>query len=189
MKSILITSWLLLSSLGLHAQAQAPTETTLPVDTETKRVTYTGVVPVAGVTKSELYTRAKLWLAFTYDEAKDVIKVDEKDAGLLVIRAYSDVPVRLSQTDLQPTSRELGYTMVLNFKDGRYKYTLTNYQLMTLGASNTLEQEIVAQLAKPKSKGIYTAKQYAESIEAFAKALAGSLDLTLQKPVSGDDEW
>jgi hypothetical protein len=187
MKFILIGSWLLFSSLSLYAQA--PTETTLPVDTETKRVTHTGVVAVQGASQTELYTRAKLWLALTYDEAKDVIKVDEKDAGLLVIRAYTDIPVGLTPSSDPPISRELGYTMILNFKDGRYKYTITNYQLLTIGTASTLEKEIITQLGKPKNKGTYAAKQYANSVENFARVLTQSMDATLQKSVSGDNEW
>lgn len=189
MKSILIASWLFLASLSLYAQAPAPAETTLPVDTETNRVSYSGVVAVKGANQNELYTRAKLWLALTYDEAKEVIKVDEKDAGLLVIRAYTDIPVRLVQKS-PPVSREVGYTMILNFKDGRYRYTLTNYQLLTLGTATALEQEIIAQLKQPnKTKGTYAAQQYAESIKSFATRVAESLEGTLQKPVSGEYEW
>ncbi|MDF7813335.1 DUF4468 domain-containing protein [Hymenobacter sp. YC55] len=187
MKSIIIASWLLLSSVGLYAQTSA--SPTLPVDTETKRVTYTGVVAVDGVSQNELYTRAKLWLFLTFDEAKDVVKVDEKDAGLLIIRAYTDLPVRSSQSDFEPTNREVGYTMMLNFKDGRYKYTLTNYNLVVEGRTIPIEKEITAQLSKPKDKGVFAAQQYAEKVGIYAKSLAQSLDVTLHKPVSGENDW
>lgn len=186
MKSIFIALWLF-SSASLYAQT--PAAPTLPVDTETKRVTYTGVVAVEGASQSELYTRAKLWLFLTFDEAKDVIKVDEKDAGLLIIRAYTDLPVRLSQSDSEPTNREVGYTMMLNFKDGRYKYTLTNYQVILVGTSTTIEKEITAQLSKPKNKGVFLAQQYAEKVGIYAKSLTESLSATLHKPVSGEVEW
>jgi len=184
MKSFLIAPWLLFSSFSLYAQSTI--ETTLPVDTETKRVTYTGVVAVKGVTQNELYTRAKLWLGLTFDDAKDVIKVDEKDAGLIVIRGYSDLPIQSSMTGLMPANMELGYTMTLNFKDERYKYTLTNYQLVSGAISSTLEKEISTQLSKPKNKGVIIAKQYAKSVDTFARLLTESVDATLHKPVSGD---
>lgn len=187
MKTILIASWLLLSSLSLYAQA--PTETTLPVDTETRKVTYTGVVAVQGAKQSELYTRAKLWLAMTYDDPKDVVKVDEKDAGLLVLRAYTDIPIRFSPVATIPVQQEMSYTLMLNFKDGRYKYTITNYRLIANGITGSLEQEIINQLGKPKNKGEYAAKQFTAAIEAFAKLVTENLDATLQKPVTGDNEW
>jgi hypothetical protein len=185
-KIFFLTAWLLVVSLGLYAQSAS--EPTLPVDTETRKVTYTGVVPVKDANQSELYTRAKLWLFQTYDEVK-VIKVDEKDAGLLIIRAYTDIPVRLSQMATIPTKQEVGYTLMLNFKDGRYKYTITNYQLISGELSGSLEQEIINQLGKPKNKGEYAAKEYTASIEAFAKVVIQSLDATLQKPVTGNNEW
>jgi hypothetical protein len=185
MKSILLIAWLLFSSSRIYAQTQE--ETALPVDTETKRVTYTGVVAVAGADKNELYTRAKLWASLTYDQVQDVIKVDEKEAGLLVLRAYTDLPV--AQTSSQPTNYELGYTMLLNFKDGRYKYTITNYQVINGNSTGTLENEIVALLSKPKNKGIIRAKQCRDFVASLARALTQSVDVTLQKPVSGNNEW
>lgn len=186
MKSILVALWVL-SSASLYAQA--PVAPTLPVDTETKRVTYTGVVAVEGAKQSELYTRAKLWLSLTFDEAKDVIKVDEKDAGLLVIRAYTDLLLKPTQTSVDPVSQEVGYTMILNFKDGRYKYTLTNHQVIVGGASFPIEKAITEQLSKPKNKGVFLAQQYAEKVSLYAKSLTESLDVTLHKPVSGEEEW
>lgn len=187
MKPILIASWLLLSSVDLYAQT--PASPTLPVDTETKRVTYTAVVAVNGASQTELYTRAKLWLFLTFDDAKDVVKVDEKDAGLLIIRAYTDLPVRSSQTDFGPINREVGYTMMLNFKDGRYKYTLTNYHLIVEGRITPIENEITALLSKPKGKGVFAAQQYAEKVGIYAQSLVQSLDVTLRKPVSGENDW
>jgi len=187
MKPVLIATWLLLSSLSLHAQT--PDEVTLPVDTETKRVTYTGVVAVQGASQNELYTRAKLWLFLTFGDAKDALKVDEKEAGLLVVRVYTDLPIQLTQFSSQPVNQELGYTLMLNFKDGRYKYTLTNYDLLNGGTTSSLEKEIIVQVGKPKNKGAFIAKQYTKSIIALARLVTESIDTTLQKPVSGNEEW
>ncbi|HEX8425092.1 DUF4468 domain-containing protein [Hymenobacter sp.] len=186
MKLLFIVSSLL-SSVGLYAQTTAVT--TLPVDAQTQRVTYSEIVTVDGVKQSELYSRAKLWLALTFDDAKDVIKVDEKDAGLLLIRAYTDLPIRLTQGSLAPVNQEAGYMMTLNFKDGRYKYTLTNYNLIVGSLAVPVEKEISAQMSKPKNKGAFIAKQYEEQVATYAKSLAESLSATLHKPVSGEDNW
>ena len=142
-----------------------------------------------GANRNELYTRAKLWLFLTFGDAKDALKVDEKDAGLLVIRSYTDLPIQVSQSTSQPVNQELGYTIILNFKDGRYKYTLTNYDLVSGGTSSSLEKEIIVQLGKPKNKGAIIAKQYTRSIAALAKLVAESIDTTLQIPVAGNEEW
>lgn len=103
----------------------------LPVDPQTKLITYQGVVEVPGVNKIELYRRAYEWVAKTYRSANDVIQMQDKDAGQLVakglIRVYSK-------------SRDVGvvrHTLTIYVKDGRYKHIMTNLAHESSGQLNT----------------------------------------------------
>lgn len=172
MKSILLLCWMLLSSASLYAQ------TTLPVDAETKKITYSEVVSVEGVSQDELYSRAKVWLATAYNSAPDVIKADEKEAGVIVVRARTPIPFRLFN---QNTTQQIQYALTLNFKEGRYKYILTDYQTVGDGAEYPVEQTVGAEMRKTK-RGADIAKQYEDGISTHAKSMVDALHTALSKP-------
>lgn len=56
----------------------------LQIDSISKKAEYTGIVQVAGVSKEELYTRARSWFVKTYKDADVVIQMDDKDAGKII---------------------------------------------------------------------------------------------------------
>lgn len=84
------------------------------------------VVQVDSVSKEELYRRAKLWVATTYNSAQNVIQLDDKDNYTLVIKAQFPVTasaglmMRLNQGNVK-------YTLTIQCKDGRYKYSAENF--------------------------------------------------------------
>src|SRR5256885_832704 len=69
--------------LSTAAIAQNGQPSQLPTDPETKLITYTEVVNVAGVSKDELYKRAMAWFKKYYKNPADVIR--EKDSVNSVI--------------------------------------------------------------------------------------------------------
>ena len=69
----LLTTFLL--TFYIRAFAQPPN---LPIDSTTHLITYSEVVKVDG-NKDELYSRAREWFAKTYNSAKNVIQMDDKD--------------------------------------------------------------------------------------------------------------
>lgn len=60
-------------------------------------VTYTKVIDIAGMKKEDLYNRALSYFVYNYVSGKDVIQVQDKDAGLIVAKGiYNDVHVGIS---------------------------------------------------------------------------------------------
>ena len=80
------------------------------------RITFSEIVNVPNTTADTLYTRAKLWAATTYVSAPDAIKLDSKADGVLLIKGYSDYG----------WGTAIYYELKIEFKDGRYRYTITN---------------------------------------------------------------
>jgi len=93
----------------------------LPINKETGEVTYAGVVELEGISKSALYLNAYEWFAKSFNSPKDVIKMQDKDGGVIiskgVIRVYRKGRLH---------SGEFNYTMSFYAKPGRYKYEITN---------------------------------------------------------------
>ena len=84
---------LALPSLSLAGEGKTPSST-IPKD-DSGKYAYREVISVEGVPASELYARAKAWVARAYESAKVVIDLDDKDAGRLVIKGTFTVPQKV----------------------------------------------------------------------------------------------
>ncbi|MEI6747560.1 MAG: DUF4468 domain-containing protein [Bacteroidales bacterium] len=108
----------------LRAQESAPA---MPVNPETKLITYQEVVKVEGTIK-DLYSRAIDWINVNYKNPDDATKVRDPQTGYIEIYHRFN----LERTDRQDTKIAAGiidYTLKLELKDGRYRYTITNLNL------------------------------------------------------------
>lgn len=94
-----------------------------PVDKETGLVTYEGVVQVDSSSAEELYSKAKLWLANIFVKSQNVIDLDDPKSKIIVIKGRSPVVIKgnLGKED----GGYVAFKLSLLFKDGRYKYILT----------------------------------------------------------------
>jgi hypothetical protein len=96
----------------------------LPLDSD-KQISYKIVKNVPGVSKAELYDRAKLWIAKAFRSAKNVTQLDDKEGGNLVIKAFVE---HITPTEFFTE----GYTYDLRFmihftvKDGRYRMIINS---------------------------------------------------------------
>ncbi len=105
----------------LFAFGQTATTNTLPLDPETKKITYSEVVQVDGAKKDDLYLKAKNWATANGYKTK----VDSKEEGKIVTTGQYPVqypsPVRGMNH-----SGVVKFTLTVSSKDGRYKYELTD---------------------------------------------------------------
>jgi hypothetical protein len=120
--------WLVINRQGFLYLAQAQqlagrsaTEAgAYPIDPDTRLITYQGVVEVPGVSKADLYTRAHVWVAKAYRSANDVIQMQDKEAGQLIVKGLSRVTSRGANAGV------VRNTLTIYVKEGRYKYILSN---------------------------------------------------------------
>lgn len=108
----------------LLAQEKTPA---MPVNPETKLITYQEVVKVDG-NQQELFNRAIEWINVNYKNPADVTKVRNPQSGVVEILHRFD----LHRTDEQGNKIDAGtvvYTLLLELKDGRYRYKITDMSL------------------------------------------------------------
>lgn len=101
----------------------------MPKDSETELITYTEVVNVDGVNADALYDRAMKWINDHYKNPADKIRKQDKENNEIELfiryRIYNK-----DKKGAQASSAGLvQYTVKLMFKDGRYKYTFTDFNL------------------------------------------------------------
>ena len=86
---------------------------------------FSGTVPVPGVSKSELYNRAMVYMAKAYVSAGDVIQYSSIEHGRIVGRAIASVVVNDGLVNM---SRDYSHSIDIEVVDGKFRYTYDDFQ-------------------------------------------------------------
>jgi hypothetical protein len=100
----------------------------IPVDEDTKLVTYKEVVTQEG-TAPKMYNQGIEWVNSFYPNPSDVTRVRDPDNGKIEIR-HRILVFNLDKDGNKTTQANIvEYTMKLEFKEGRYRYTITDFNV------------------------------------------------------------
>lgn len=165
----------------------------LPTD-EKGHITYSGVVPVEGITKNELYTRGKVWFARAFHSAQDVVQADDKEAGVLVGKGILVVETMYqSFYAYQQWEPRVRFLVKLSFKDNRYRYEFTDFSYITPITVDRLtpvdlpaETALAGEVKKngKRDKDIMNTKN---QLNHEAKRMIRELREAMNKPAAGTD--
>lgn len=128
-----IIALVLLASLPLSLMAQKKGELNWPamtVDPSTNLITYSAVPEVANVEAAELYDRAIGWIKGYYKNYAEKLRKSDRDAG--EIEVFGRFPIfAYDKKGVKTSSRQglVQYTMTIRFRDGRYKYEVSQFNL------------------------------------------------------------
>lgn len=108
-------------------------EQQLPHDSLTGKISFEGVELIdSSINKNILYIAARSWFAISFKSSTDVIQMEDKDAGKII--GKGNVILDLPQAD---EYSRLSFTITIQIKHGRYKYTITDFQLCYGPIENT----------------------------------------------------
>jgi len=145
-----------------------------PMDRDSGRYLYQAVVPVEGVAAAELYSRAKAWVAVTYRSANSVLQLDDASSGRLIAKGNYPVFFMLNNA-------WINHTLTIEVKEGRYRYTLTDFVFDNGAWSAPLEQD---KKFVGGRKGLFA--RVCEAAEASVVSLAEAM----KKPTpAADTKW
>lgn len=96
------------------------------IDADTLSFNYTGVVQVDSIPAKTLQSRAKLFIAESFKSAKDVIQLDDADAGVIVVKG-NIAPVIKVPIIGRMQYGWVHFTAKIQVKDGKYKYTFSEF--------------------------------------------------------------
>jgi hypothetical protein len=128
MKFLLILAGsITLTTATCFAQAE---NANIPVDKDTKLITYTEVVPVNNVPKDSLYNRASGWFQTYFKNPGEVIKQQNPEEGTItgVHRFKLSKEVESTKKEKGTVKNDAGfvsYTVSIMCKDNKFKYELT----------------------------------------------------------------
>lgn len=89
-------------------------QSALPFPTVDGKVNFSEVVPVEGADKDELYARAKIWFANSFNSSNHVIQLDDKENGVVLGKG------KIVEQD--PNGKKTWeFTVKIQLREGRYK--------------------------------------------------------------------
>ena len=81
-----------------------------------------------GISKVDLYKRCITWAGGYYKNVADVVRQQDATEGLVVCKHRFKITNPPAKKDETPTDAGLiEYTLNLNFKEGKYRYTMTDF--------------------------------------------------------------
>ena len=131
-----IIALMLIATIPFIASAQKKKEElswpAMKIDAKTNLISYSEVPEVPG-TKDELYARAMKWGGTHYKNFAEKLRKQDKGEG--VIEIFARFPFFAYDKKGNKTTSRQGlaqYTMTIMFKDGRYKYTVTDLNVKAI---------------------------------------------------------
>jgi len=159
MKQIRILVILVLPFIFSFVYGQEKLKDIIPL--KNGKATYMDIVSVDGITKDELYNRAKRWLAYS----DETIRLDHKD--LLVARGTSSTPRGI-----------MFQTISIQIKDGRYRYTITDFTEKNYGIYNGSSYYLEMPIE------LYEKAKWCEMIDNQIKVMIVSLEKAMKTPIN-----
>lgn len=166
----------------------------LPINEETGLISFVYVVQVNDLSKDELYSRAREWFTVKYNSADAVLQMEEKENGLLIGYAFTDMTImEAGLGDIE----KMYYTIKIYTKDGRYKCVITDIRFQSYESEYDLypdvfsaEHLMIDELYKSNGKVRNKNLEYKEKTIISVRSLAIDLQNAMYKEnfsAEGDD--
>jgi hypothetical protein len=179
---LLFSLLLVLSASMLSAQTYTMPE--LPIDSNSNLVSYEGIVEMPKLDKDQLYNKAMDWSKEFFSSPSAFYTLRDPEKGKIEgkgrFNLWQDVKGQRTRS-----SKLIKYTLTLWFKDGKYRYRITKFNLSQASyfpIENWLEED------KAKQNEI---KDYLSQVEAEAQRLLADLQDYMEKAsaVVDEDDW
>jgi len=153
----------------------------LPIDKESGKITFTEIIKIDNADAKALYNKAKIWFVHSFNSAQNVIQLDDKESGKIIGKGLFRV---VSSVIVKGDIGVVKFTVEIVVKDGRYKYTFTDFWHEASFSNVTTPGDL--RLSKPGGgllsmgrgnwNGIkqQTKEQVSEMIVSLKKAMASS---------------
>jgi hypothetical protein len=122
---------LMLSSATSIVRAQQqpqPPAANLPIDADSKKIMYRGVVEQPG-TAAYLYDRAIEWFGYYYVNAQSVFSVQDKENGKIEGTGRMKIYYMDDKAGVRRDGGLILYQIKLELRENKYRYTLTDFNL------------------------------------------------------------
>jgi hypothetical protein len=135
MKKLIVIAILFIFGAGKVAMAQQ-----FPMDTVQKKIVYSEVVQAPGTSKDVLYDRALRVLKGMYQQPEKKLAVQDKENGKIVLNGFVRVIFHEKNGQNVPYNEFIKYRFTILFKEGKYKYEITDFIIDRAGIPFHIER-------------------------------------------------
>lgn len=128
MKQLLIVFSIILPLLSF-AQPQMPLKD--------GKVFYEVVDTISNTSKADLYNKSKIWFVNTFNSAKAVLQMDDKEAGIIMGKGIT--PYNGGNVITGPMRNSINYTININLKDNKWRIQVYDIYVSNENATYTPE--------------------------------------------------
>lgn len=175
----------LISIVGLNYYAlaqQADSSGIVPIDPVTNLITYQEVVKEQG-SKEDLFNRCVNWVNNFYANPVAVTKIRDFESGK--IEGRHQFRVHDIEEGYEMDVGTILYTFIVEFREGRYRYTLTDY---VLRRASRFPIENWLDKTDPAHTEQWNA--YLRQVDEFSKNLIADLKEKMKpEPEEKEEEW
>lgn len=101
---------------------------------------YSEVIEVPEKTADQLYSRANEWFALTFKSAKDVIQLNDPAEKKIIGKGIKRIQYLIGR---YKTSLDMNFTLMVQFKDGRFRYNIQSSEFYPLIGSEKYTYELI----------------------------------------------
>ncbi|HOY31711.1 MAG TPA: DUF4468 domain-containing protein [Bacteroidales bacterium] len=181
MKKVVLISGLIFFT-GLSGSIVLSQVADIPVDEDTKLITYKEVVEQQG-DKSKLYNTAIAWINANYKNPNEVTTIREPENGKLVLNHRFKL-YNVDKKGLKTDAGVINYTLKLEFKPNKYRYIFTDFSLQAV-SKFPLERWL------DKNDPQYTpaCENYLFQVDSTVNGIIDRLKESMVPKVEKPDEW
>lgn len=158
----------------------------LPIDSSSGKITYSEVVMLKdSISKDELFSRAKISLAYLFKDSKSVIQNEDKESGIIIGKGTMSVIYRSAGTVFD--AGYIHYTLTIAMKQSKYKYVITDFYHD--GTGSKLPSGGAMENPKPK---MWYQKQWDNAkskMDSDIRNLIEALKTKMNNPTPKNDNW
>lgn len=104
------------------------------------KVVFSEVVPVEGVTADQLYTRAKMAVVEMFKSANDVIQLDDKENGVLIVKGANSFVYKVNAFD--EGTGYVKFALKIYLKDEKYKIEISGIANQLVGGTELIAERL-----------------------------------------------
>ena len=135
----------------------------------------TGIFEAEKNDKSELFSSINKWISINYNSAKNVIQMNDKESGTIIIKGINEVAYKNPMKTIYPNNKyakeyatiKFNHLIEINIKDNRYRiiFRITDIASQDAGANH-----LIFKCINFKGTNDESINEYNEFNESFLKA-------------------
>lgn len=143
----------------------------LTIDEESGKYSQKDIVEIENITKKDIYSKTIEWITLNYKSADDVIQLKDAENGKIILKGNFSTSLFMKQGWIK-------HTLIIEFKDNKFRYTYTDLSYYSTGSGEVLFEKSMMS----KKKVIAETNQNIESS-------INELTAYIKKAKDSDDDW